>query len=123
MEIALTTTTPSTTWPPNLRRAEASRYLNEQYGIELATATLAKMFSTRSDGSPAYRAGRVPLYPRDELDAWAARRLGEETRLTPRKDQTTMQKLISRAPRHKARAQSLPLFEVLERRRWDDAPR
>jgi len=34
-----------------------------------------------------------------------------------------MQKLISRAPRHKARAQSLPLFEVLERRRWDDAPR
>ena len=34
-----------------------------------------------------------------------------------------MQKLISRAPRHKGRAQSLPLFEVLERRRWDDAPR
>jgi hypothetical protein len=64
-------------WPPNLRRAEASRYLREQYGITLAPATLAKIYSIRSDGPPAFKAGRVPLYPKLELDAWAARRLGE----------------------------------------------
>jgi hypothetical protein len=63
-------------WPPNLRRNEASRYLEEVYGLTLAPATLAKMFSQRSDGPPAYLAGRVPLYPRDGLDAWAAKRLG-----------------------------------------------
>jgi hypothetical protein len=64
-------------WPPNLRRTEASRYLREQYGITLAPATLAKIFSTRSDGPPAFRSGRVPLYPKRELDTWAAKRLGE----------------------------------------------
>lgn len=63
-------------WPPNLRRSEASRYLQDVYGLSLAPATLAKMFSQRSDGPRAYLAGRVPLYPRDELDAWAANRLG-----------------------------------------------
>jgi hypothetical protein len=63
-------------WPPNLRRGDASRYLREVYGLSLAPATLAKMFSQRSDGPPAYLAGRIPLYPRDELDAWAAKRLG-----------------------------------------------
>lgn len=64
------------TWPPNLRRAEASTYLRQQYGIILAGSTLAKIFSTRSDGPPAFKAGRTPLYPRDGLDAWAAARLG-----------------------------------------------
>jgi hypothetical protein len=63
-------------WPPNLRRTEASRYLHEIYGLSLAPATLAKMFSQRSDGPPAFLAGRVPLYPRAELDAWATKRLG-----------------------------------------------
>lgn len=64
------------TWPPNLRRSDASRYLRELYGLNLAPATLAKMFSQRSDGPPAYVAGRIPLYPRQALDAWAAQRLG-----------------------------------------------
>jgi hypothetical protein len=63
-------------WPPNLRRSEASRYLQDVYGLNLAPATLAKIFSQRADGPPAYRAGRVPLYPRDGLDAWAVKRLG-----------------------------------------------
>jgi hypothetical protein len=71
------TLTPTINWPPNLRRAEASRYLRERYGIELATATLAKIFSTRSDGPPAFKSGRVPLYPKHELDIWAAKHLGE----------------------------------------------
>ena len=66
----------SETWPPNLRRSDASRYLRELYGLNLAPATLAKMFSQRADGPPAYVAGRIPLYPRDALDSWAAERLG-----------------------------------------------
>lgn len=69
-------------WPPNLRRAEASTYLRQRYGIILATSTLAKIFSTRSDGPPAFKAGRTPLYPRDGLDSWAASRLGELRRST-----------------------------------------
>jgi len=63
-------------WPPRLRRAEAARYLREQHGIPVSPATLAKWFCLRSDGPPAYVAGRVPLYPRDALDAWAEQRLG-----------------------------------------------
>jgi hypothetical protein len=69
-------------WPPNLRRGEASRYLRERYGIGLAATTLAKMFSQRSDGPPAFLAGRRPLYPRGELDAWATKRLGRLRRST-----------------------------------------
>jgi hypothetical protein len=63
-------------WPSMLRRTAASRYLKEMHGIPVEPATLAKWFSQRSDGPPAHRAGRVPLYPRDGLDAWAMRRLG-----------------------------------------------
>lgn len=59
----------------NLRREEASAYLREVYGIRLATATLAKMVTT--GGGPRYfKANRSPLYPTDELDAWAQRHLG-----------------------------------------------
>ena len=72
----MTTTSPNDDWPPNLRRGEASRYLRERYGIGLAVATLAKMFSQSSEGPPAFVAGRVPLYPREALDAWATKRLG-----------------------------------------------
>jgi hypothetical protein len=64
-------------WPPNLRRRDASQYLRQVYGLTVAPSTLAKWFSLRSDGPPAYLAGRVPLYPRDRLDAWAAKRLGQ----------------------------------------------
>jgi len=59
-----------------MRRAEAARYLRDVHGIPVAAATLAKWFVTRSDGPPAHKAGRIPVYPRAELDAWAARRLG-----------------------------------------------
>ena len=63
-------------WPARLRRVEAARYLRERHGIPVSPATLAKWFCLRSDGPPAYVAGRVPLYPRDALDAWAEKRLG-----------------------------------------------
>ena len=67
---------PVTNWPPNLRRGDASRYLQKIYGIIVQPSTLAKWHCLRSDGPPAYHAGRTPLYPRVQLDAWAIRRLG-----------------------------------------------
>lgn len=64
---------------PRLRRAEASEYLELAHGIRLAPATLAKMVCT--GGGPSYHKSlRTPLYPRDELDRWAAERLGSLVR-------------------------------------------
>lgn len=60
----------------NLRRQVAARYLTTVHGIPIQPTTLAKWFCVRTDGPPAFKSGRVPLYPRAELDAWAARRLG-----------------------------------------------
>ena len=65
-----------TNWPINLRRQDAARYLREVHGIPVQPATLSKWFCVRSDGPPAFKAGRIPLYPRDALDAWATKRLG-----------------------------------------------
>jgi hypothetical protein len=73
---------PITNWPPNLRRRDASRYLQTVYGIVVQPSTLAKWHCLRSDGPAAYHAGRTPLYPRAELDAWAIRRLGPLRRST-----------------------------------------
>ena len=67
---------PITNWPPNLRRKDAARYLQLVFGIPVEASTLAKWFCISSDGPPAFLAGRIPLYPRAELDAWAIRRLG-----------------------------------------------
>ena len=63
-------------WPPNLRRSDAARYLTEVCGIPVKAATLSKWFCVSSDGPPAFKAGRIPLYPREQLDAWATKRLG-----------------------------------------------
>ena len=60
---------------PRLRRWEASRYLRDRHGIELAVSTLAKL-ACLGGGPPFQKAGRVPLYPVDLLDAWATTRLG-----------------------------------------------
>ena len=62
--------------PPNLRRHDAARYLREVHGIPIQSTTLSKWFCIRSDGPPAFKSGRTPLYPRRQLDEWAARRLG-----------------------------------------------
>lgn len=60
---------------PRLRRWEAAEYLERVHGITIAVATLAKLASV--GGGPAYhKSNRTPLYPRDELDRWAAERLG-----------------------------------------------
>lgn len=66
---------------PRLRRWEASQYLRHAHGIDVAHATLAKYASV--GGGPTFqKAGRVPLYPREALDAWAQDRLGRLQRST-----------------------------------------
>ena len=60
---------------PRLRRWEASEYIELVHGLTVAAATLAKLASV--GGGPGFhRVGRVPLYPRDELDRWAEQKLG-----------------------------------------------
>lgn len=59
---------------PRLRRNEASAYLLETHGVPLAVATLAKM-ATVGGGPKITYFGRIPLYARTDLDAWASSRL------------------------------------------------
>jgi hypothetical protein len=62
---------------PRLRRTEAAEYLLLAHGITVAAATLAKYVSV--GGGPAFaKVNRTPLYRREELDRWAAEKLGEE---------------------------------------------
>ena len=66
---------------PRLRRWEASQYLEIVHGLRYAPSTLAKLASV--GGGPAFqKALRKPLYPRPELDRWAAERLGKLVRST-----------------------------------------
>lgn len=68
---------PTGVWPPLMRRTEASRYLATVHGIQRAPATLAKLASV--GGGPRFRrliGSRLPLYEPDELDRWAAQKLG-----------------------------------------------
>lgn len=66
---------------PRLRRVEASEYLAEVYGIQIAPTTLAKLASI--GGGPGFnKCGHTPLYPTAELDAWAIARLGAVVRST-----------------------------------------
>jgi hypothetical protein len=67
--------------PQNMRRVDAARYIRETHGIPCAPATLAK-YAVRG-GGPAFRkAGKFPIYSRDELDSWAEQRLGKLVRST-----------------------------------------
>jgi hypothetical protein len=64
-----------------LRRAEASKYLDETHAIRRAPGTLAKLAVV--GGGPRYRvAGRTPLYTPDDLDAWAESILSPPVRST-----------------------------------------
>jgi len=60
----------------HMRRADAARYIRENYGIPCATSTLAKHACT-GDGPAFRKAGKFPIYSRDDLDAWAKQRLGK----------------------------------------------
>lgn len=57
-----------------LTRKEASTELLRM-GIRRSPATLAKIFSTRSDGPPCMHLGRTPYYPRQRLHDWARSQL------------------------------------------------
>jgi hypothetical protein len=64
-----------------MRRADAARYIREAHGIPCAPATLAKYACI--GGGPAFRkAGKFPIYSRDDLDAWAKQRFGDLVRST-----------------------------------------
>ena len=52
------------------RRKDASTYLEETWGIKRAPSTLAKL-ATIGGGPRFQSANRIPLYPQEELDAWA----------------------------------------------------
>ena len=64
-----------------LRRADAARYIRETHGIPCAPTTLAKYAVL--GGGPAFRkAGKFPIYSRDDLDTWARSRLSEPVQST-----------------------------------------
>jgi len=64
-----------------LRRAEASAYLREQYGIRAAVGTMAK-WAAQGGGPAMHYDGRFPLYTTDDLDAWARQRISRRVRHT-----------------------------------------
>ena len=53
-----------------LRRTEASQYLKENWGIDRAPSTLAKL-ATLGGGPKFEKANRIPLYAPEFLDEWA----------------------------------------------------
>jgi hypothetical protein len=56
-----------------LRRQQAAAYLLDRFGA-FTSETLAKLASV--GGGPTFRKiGRFPVYTRDDLDAWADKRL------------------------------------------------
>ena len=62
-----------------LRRKEAAQFVQNTWGIPLSPRTLAKLVVV--GGGPLYRkAGRFPLYEVEDLDAWAASKLGPKRR-------------------------------------------
>ncbi len=64
-----------------LRRKAASQYLRETHGLERAPSTLAKLAVI--GGGPIFRrAGRIPLYSPEDLDAWAESLLSAPMRST-----------------------------------------
>lgn len=64
-----------------MRRADAARYIRESYGIPCAAPTLAKYACV--GGGPVFRkAGKFPIYSRDDLDAWANQRTSQRVSST-----------------------------------------
>ena len=56
-----------------LRRAAASVYLKEIWGLEYSPRTLAKLACI--GGPPMEYAGRFPLYTDGNLDTWASEKI------------------------------------------------
>jgi hypothetical protein len=64
-----------------LRRKDAAEYVRENWGFPCSPQTLAKLAVV--GGGPVFRkAGRYPLYRPDDLDRWAAAKVGEPRKST-----------------------------------------
>ena len=59
---------------PRLNSADAAKYLLTQHGIKVEPSTL-KQWAWRGGGPAFQKSGQRRLYPIDQLDAWAAKRL------------------------------------------------
>jgi hypothetical protein len=58
-----------------LRRKEAANFVRQTWGIPCAPQTLAKLAVI--GGGPVFRkAGRFPLYSREDLNRWAEAKIG-----------------------------------------------
>jgi hypothetical protein len=62
-----------------LRRVDAASHVQQTWGIPLSPRTLAKL-AVVGGGPPYRKAGRFPLYEVEDLDAWAASKLGPKQR-------------------------------------------
>jgi hypothetical protein len=67
-------------FPTYMRRADAAHYIRT-YGIPCVASTLAK-YACRGGGPAFCKAGKFPIYSREDLDAWAIARLGKLVHLT-----------------------------------------
>jgi len=66
---------------PPLRRKQASEYIIKNWNQQASPKTLAKLATV--GGGPVFRkAGRFPLYDPEDLDQWAASRIGPRRRST-----------------------------------------
>ena len=67
--------------PRYYRRVFAAEYVREEWGLPCSPAWLAKLAVV--GGGPTFqKAGRTPLYSKEELDAWAESRLSPPMRST-----------------------------------------
>ncbi|MNE72522.1 hypothetical protein D3C80_1684730 [compost metagenome] len=65
-----------------LTRAEASAFL-ALHGVRLKPATLARLWSTGTDGPPCRHIRSKPFYPRGLLRQWAADQITEVRKGAP----------------------------------------
>ncbi|WP_420959315.1 hypothetical protein [Brucella sp. IR073] len=66
---------------PRLRRKDVPEYLRSKHGIDVSLTTLNTM-ATRGGGPAMQYNGRIPLYHKDDLDAWAKARLSKPVHST-----------------------------------------
>lgn len=59
---------------PRLRRKEVPDYLRTMHGIDIAYSTLEKL-AVNGGGPEMQYVGRIPLYHKASLDAWAHNKL------------------------------------------------
>jgi hypothetical protein len=65
-----------------LRRELAAKYVVETYNLPALPRRSQSWLCVSSEGPPFRLAGRFPLYPVSELDAWAQRKIGPLIRST-----------------------------------------